>query len=124
MASKQHFKSAKECLIEVKIQIGRMTCGLGRLGQSLCIPMDFKDAADECQGDLVDLLHENSRYNIPGVGKKIELSAKLLLQAAPKIMPYMPKFHRGLDRFDLLSELNDLAWWYDELAEMAKIVKW
>ncbi len=34
----------------------------------------------------------------------------------------MPKFHRGLDRFDLLSELNDLAWWYDELAEMAKIV--
>jgi len=52
----------------------------------------------------------------------IKLSATFLLQAASKIMPYMPKFDKDLSRSHLLSQLHDLAWWHDELAEMARIV--
>jgi len=52
----------------------------------------------------------------------IKLSATFLLQAAPKIMPYMPKSNRKLRSYHLFSQLHDLAWWHDELAEMAMIV--
>ena len=37
-------------------------------------------------------------------------------------MPYMPKLDKDLSRFHLLSQLHDLAWWHDELAEITRIV--
>ena len=71
------------------------------------------------QEDLVHLLCRGTRCNLPGVENKVKRSAEFLLQAASKIVPYLPK---DLDRSYLLSELNDLAWWYDELARIEKIL--
>ena len=74
------------------------------------------------QAELVHLLRNETRYNYAGVEKNVERSAEFLLQAASKIVPYMPKYHQDLDTRHLLSELNDLAWWYDELAGMERIL--